>query len=122
MRDDLDREGAGKVMSLKFIITSDLHQNIAKWRDLVRVVKQTKLRFVLVAGDILPKDGGFNVQRKFFPVLAVCGWSRSLQAGWRSRPTGVGLRFRPRNRKFQPGNPNRLEWFGTVSSGTAVKW
>jgi len=58
MRDDLDREGAGKVMSLKFIITSDLHQNIAKWRDLVRVVKQTKLRFVLVAGDILPKDGG----------------------------------------------------------------
>jgi Icc-related predicted phosphoesterase len=54
----------------RFIITADLHQNIAKWRDLVRVVEQTKPRFVLVAGDILPKDGGFNGQRKFFPVLA----------------------------------------------------
>jgi Icc-related predicted phosphoesterase len=39
-------------------------------RELVRVVEQSKPRFVLVAGDILPKDGGFNGQRKFFPVLA----------------------------------------------------
>lgn len=57
-------------MATKFIITADLHQNIAKWRELVRVVEQTKPRFVLVAGDLLPKDGGFNGQRKFFPVLA----------------------------------------------------
>jgi Icc-related predicted phosphoesterase len=57
-------------MPTKFIITSDLHQSIGKWRDLVRVVEQEKPRFVLVAGDLLPKDGGFNGQRKFFPVLA----------------------------------------------------
>lgn len=57
-------------MATKFIITADLHQNIAKWRELVRVVEQAKPRFVLVAGDLLPKDGGFNGQRKFFPVLA----------------------------------------------------
>jgi len=57
-------------MATKFIITADLHQNIAKWRELVRVVEQARPRFVLVAGDILPKDGGFNGQRKFFPVLA----------------------------------------------------
>ncbi|MGA2862938.1 MAG: metallophosphoesterase [Verrucomicrobiota bacterium] len=57
-------------MPLKFIITADLHQDIRKWRDLVRVVEREKPRFILVAGDILPKDGGFNGQRKFFPVLA----------------------------------------------------
>lgn len=57
-------------MATKFIITADLHQSIGKWRELVRVVEQAKPRFVLVAGDILPKDGGFNGQRKFFPVLA----------------------------------------------------
>ncbi len=57
-------------MPTKFIITSDLHESIGKWRDLMRVVEQEKPRFVLVAGDLLPKDGGFNGQRKFFPVLA----------------------------------------------------
>jgi hypothetical protein len=57
-------------MTTRFIITADLHQNIAKWRELVRVVEQAKPRFVLVAGDILPKEGGFNGQLKFFPVLA----------------------------------------------------
>jgi Icc-related predicted phosphoesterase len=57
-------------MPIRIIITSDLHQSIGKWHDLVRVVEQEKPRFVLVAGDLLPKDGGFNGQRKFFPVLA----------------------------------------------------
>lgn len=57
-------------MPIRIIITSDLHQHIGKWCDLVRVVEQEKPRFVLVAGDGLPKDGGFNGQRKFFPVLA----------------------------------------------------
>ena len=54
----------------RLIITADLHQSIGKWRGLVRVVERDKPRFVLVAGDLLPKDGGFNGQRKFFPVLA----------------------------------------------------
>ncbi len=57
-------------MATRFIITADLHQNIGKWRDLVRVVEQEEPRFVLVVGDLLPKDGGFNGQREFFPVLA----------------------------------------------------
>jgi len=57
-------------MPIRFIITSDLHQSIGKWRDLVRLVEQDKPRFVLIAGDLLPKDGGFDGQRKFFPVLA----------------------------------------------------
>jgi Icc-related predicted phosphoesterase len=54
----------------RFIITNDLHQRIAKWRDLVRVVEREKPRFVLITGDLLPKDGGFEGQRRFFPVLA----------------------------------------------------
>ena len=57
-------------MATRFIITSDRHQRIAKWRDLVRLVEEDKPRFVLVAGDLLPNDGGFNGQREFFPVLA----------------------------------------------------
>lgn len=57
-------------MSLKFIITADLHQDIRKWEQLVRAVKREKPRFVLVAGDILPKDGGFTGQRSFFSALA----------------------------------------------------
>jgi Icc-related predicted phosphoesterase len=57
-------------MPTRFIITSDLHQDIRKWEQLVRVVEQEKPRFVLVAGDLLPKDGGFEGQRRFFPVLA----------------------------------------------------
>jgi len=57
-------------MATKFIITSDLHQHIHKWEQLVRVVEREKPRFVLVAGDLLPKDGGFHGQRKFFPILA----------------------------------------------------
>jgi Icc-related predicted phosphoesterase len=56
-------------VATKFIITADLHQSIGKWRDLVRVVEQDRPRFVLVAGDLLPKDGGFHGQRKFFAVL-----------------------------------------------------
>jgi Icc-related predicted phosphoesterase len=33
------------------------------------VVEQEKPRFVLIAGDLLHKDGGFNGQHRFFPVL-----------------------------------------------------
>ncbi len=57
-------------MTTRFIITSDLHQSIAKWRGLVRAIEQEKPRFVLIAGDLLPKEGGFNGQRKFFRLLA----------------------------------------------------
>ena len=58
------------MIAARFIITSDLHQHPAKWRDLVRVVQHDRPRFVLIAGDLLPKSGGFNGQRRFFPALA----------------------------------------------------
>ena len=58
------------MIAARFIITSDLHQHPAKWRDLVRVVQHERPRFVLIAGDLLPKNGGFNGQRTFFPALA----------------------------------------------------
>ena len=57
-------------MTTRFIITADLHQSIGKWRDLVGAVDEEKPRFILIAGDLLPKEGGFNGQRTFFPVLA----------------------------------------------------
>ena len=40
-------------MATRFFITSDLHQNIGKWGDLVQVVGRDRPRFVLVAGDLL---------------------------------------------------------------------
>jgi Icc-related predicted phosphoesterase len=57
-------------MPTGLIIASDLHQCITKWRDLVRVVEQQKPRFVLIPGDLLPKQGGFPAQRRFFLLLA----------------------------------------------------
>lgn len=54
----------------RFIISSDLHQKIVKWRELVRVVKREQPRFVLIAGDLLPKNDGFNGQKVFFQELA----------------------------------------------------
>jgi Icc-related predicted phosphoesterase len=57
-------------MTTRWIVTSDLHQRISKWRELVRVVERDRPRFVLIAGDLLPKEGGFEGQRRFFPVMA----------------------------------------------------
>jgi Icc-related predicted phosphoesterase len=51
------------------LLTSDLHQMIGKWDDLVRAVEIERPRFVLIAGDLLPKDGGHEAQREFFPKL-----------------------------------------------------
>ncbi len=51
------------------ILTSDLHQMIGKWDDLVNLVRVERPRFVLIAGDLLPKDGGHKAQKEFFPKL-----------------------------------------------------
>jgi Icc-related predicted phosphoesterase len=51
---------------MKLILTSDLHQRIEKWQDLVDAVKAERPRFVLIAGDLLPKLTNFNGQKKFF--------------------------------------------------------
>lgn len=55
---------------MKIIVTCDLHQWIPKWEELVRVVTREKPRFVLIAGDLLPKTGGYSTQKNFFSKLS----------------------------------------------------
>jgi Icc-related predicted phosphoesterase len=50
---------------MKLLITSDLHQRIQKWNDFVPAVEAERPRFVLIAGDLLPK-AGFKEQKAFF--------------------------------------------------------
>ena len=54
---------------VKFLLTSDIHQHIPKWKQLVDAVQRDAPRFVVIAGDLLPKSGGFKGQRDFFPKL-----------------------------------------------------
>lgn len=56
---------------VKFLLTSDIHQHIPKWKQLVEAVQRDVPRFVLIAGDLLPKSGGFKGQRGFLPKLAL---------------------------------------------------
>jgi Icc-related predicted phosphoesterase len=51
------------------LITTDLHQHRAKWEQLTKAATVERPDFILIAGDILPKDGGFTGQRQFFPRL-----------------------------------------------------
>jgi Icc-related predicted phosphoesterase len=53
----------------RLLITTDLHQHRAKWDRLVGAAADERPAFILIAGDILPKDGGFTRQRRFFPRL-----------------------------------------------------
>lgn len=53
----------------KLIATTDLHQHSAKWELLVSAIVEKKPDTVLIAGDLLPKYGGFLEQREFFPEL-----------------------------------------------------
>lgn len=61
---------------MKLVITSDLHQRIAKWNDLVPTVETERPRFVLIAGDLLPK-AGFKEQKAFFTDMR--RWFRDMQ-------------------------------------------
>ena len=54
---------------MKLLLTSDLHQLISKWLQLERVVRSERPHLVLIAGDLLPKQGGFDAQRQFFAQL-----------------------------------------------------
>ncbi|MCI0541084.1 MAG: metallophosphoesterase [Verrucomicrobiales bacterium] len=53
---------------MKLLLTSDLHQWIEKWVDLVELIEREQPRFVLIAGDLLPKEGHLK-QKDFFSVL-----------------------------------------------------
>src|SRR5438093_2543369 len=57
------------ICGMRLVITCDLHQRIAKWVDLVSAVHAEKPRFVIVAGDLLPKFAKHPVQRGFFKEL-----------------------------------------------------
>jgi Icc-related predicted phosphoesterase len=56
---------------MKLLITTDLHQRIAKWRDLVSAVETERPRLLLIAGDLLPK-ATFQDQQAFFAELRRC--------------------------------------------------
>jgi len=56
-------------MNCRLLLTSDLHQHTPKWHDLVSVAARERADFVLVAGDLLPKTGGFKSQKEFFQQL-----------------------------------------------------
>ena len=51
---------------MKLPPTSDLHQWIPKWERLVKAVEARRPRFVPIAGDLLPKQGGVPDQVAFF--------------------------------------------------------
>ena len=54
---------------LRLIVCSDLHQWIPKWEELVMAVRKIKPRFVLIAGDLLPKLGSYESQKNCFSML-----------------------------------------------------
>jgi len=51
---------------MKLLLMSDLHQWNPKWERLVKAVEAARPRFVLIAGDLLPKQGGVQDQAAFF--------------------------------------------------------
>jgi len=53
----------------RLLITTDLHQHPAKWQKLVTAAAEEQPELILIPGDILPKQGGFAMQRQFFPRL-----------------------------------------------------
>ncbi len=54
---------------MKLLLASDLHQWIPKWDHLVAAVQSEQPRFVLIAGDLLPKYGGVQGQAGFFSEM-----------------------------------------------------
>ena len=52
-----------------FIITNDLHQHPSKWAKLANTVVKICPQFVLITGDILPKQNGLKRQREFLPFM-----------------------------------------------------
>jgi hypothetical protein len=51
---------------MRLLLTSDLHQRVEKWSHLVEAARQERPRFVIIAGDLLPKVAAFARQERFF--------------------------------------------------------
>jgi Icc-related predicted phosphoesterase len=64
--------GRKLLTNMKLILTSDLHQHIEKWSELVAAIRRDKPRFVLIAGDLLPKVEPIKQQGDFFPEMSRC--------------------------------------------------
>jgi Icc-related predicted phosphoesterase len=54
---------------MKIIATSDVHQMISKWKELVEICKKEKPDVVAIAGDLMPKDNGILAQLSFIKPL-----------------------------------------------------
>ena len=56
---------------MKILATSDIHQMISKWKELVKVCQSQKEKFdiVLIAGDLFPKDDYIQGQLPFMSHL-----------------------------------------------------
>jgi Icc-related predicted phosphoesterase len=52
--------------TVQLLLTADIHQHLAKWEQLASTIEQERPDFVLIAGDLFPKTGGFQGQRDFF--------------------------------------------------------
>ena len=68
---------------IKLLLTSDLHQYIQKWGNIVDEAIEWQPDYLLIAGDLLPKKG-FREQKDFFPALR-----RRLQKIKENTPTKV---------------------------------
>ncbi len=54
---------------MKFLSTSDIHQSSDNWPLLVKAVQEEKPDFVIIAGDLFPKDDGILAQVKYLPAI-----------------------------------------------------
>ncbi len=59
---------------MKFLATSDIHQSSDKWPLLVKVVQEKKPDFVVIAGDLFPKDDGILAQVHYLPAIREYAW------------------------------------------------
>jgi len=58
---------------MKLLATSDVHQMISKWKELVRVCKEEKPDVLAIAGDLFPKDTYITGQMSFMKSLKKYG-------------------------------------------------
>lgn len=54
---------------MKILATSDVHQMITKWKELVKICKSEKFDVIALAGDLLPKDENIVAQMSFMKSL-----------------------------------------------------
>ncbi len=61
-----------EVFAVLFVALADIHQAEEKWEQLASLVIKLKPDFVLIAGDLLPKDRGVLNQMSCLPYVKQC--------------------------------------------------